>query len=170
MISAGKNLLGVVMFVVIIVGHAFAQAKAKATTKKASPQKSTVKNITASASASEPGKQLNTKEKLVEINTSYGAMIVKLYDSTPLHRDNFIKLVQQGFYDSLLFHRVIDDFMIQGGDPLSRNAADGVQLGNGSAPKRYLLNLSPIFFIKKELWQQPVMIIRKKPAATASFI
>jgi len=71
--------------------------------------------------------------KMVEISTSYGNMVVKLYDSTPLHRDNFIKLVKEGFYDSLLFHRVIDSFMIQGGDPNSRNAPDSVQLGSGEA-------------------------------------
>jgi peptidyl-prolyl cis-trans isomerase B (cyclophilin B) len=58
-------------------------------------------------------------------------MIVKLYDSTPLHRDNFVKLVKQGFYDSLLFHRVIPGFMIQGGDPTSKNAPAGVMLGSG---------------------------------------
>jgi cyclophilin family peptidyl-prolyl cis-trans isomerase len=72
--------------------------------------------------------------RLVEIKTDYGTMIVKLYDSTPLHRDNFIKLVKQGFYDSLLFHRVIKDFMIQGGDPTSKDADSTVMLGNGEGP------------------------------------
>ena len=60
-----------------------------------------------------------------------GVMVVRLYDSTPKHRDNFVKLVQQGFYDSLLFHRIIQGFMIQGGDPLSKNAAPGEMLGMG---------------------------------------
>lgn len=67
----------------------------------------------------------------VKIVTDSGTMIVKLYDSTPLHRDNFVKLVQQHFYDSLLFHRVIPGFMIQGGDPTSKNAPAGVMLGSG---------------------------------------
>ena len=67
----------------------------------------------------------------VRITTDSGIMIVKLYDSTPLHRDNFVKLVEQGFYDSLMFHRVIAGFMIQGGDPLSKNAPAGNMLGNG---------------------------------------
>ncbi|MEO6584332.1 MAG: peptidylprolyl isomerase, partial [Ferruginibacter sp.] len=58
----------------------------------------------------------------IKITTDSGIMVVKLYDSTPLHRDNFVKLVQQKFYDSLLFHRVIQGFMIQGGDPMSKNA------------------------------------------------
>lgn len=75
-----------------------------------------------------------SKEKLVEIKTDLGTIVVKLYDSTPLHRDNFIKLVKQGFYDSLLFHRVIDGFMIQGGDPTSKNADSTAMLGNGEAP------------------------------------
>jgi cyclophilin family peptidyl-prolyl cis-trans isomerase len=75
-----------------------------------------------------------SKERLVEITTEYGTMIAKLYDSTPLHRDNFIKLIQAGFYDSLLFHRIIKDFMIQGGDPTSKNADSLTRVGSGSAP------------------------------------
>ncbi|MEJ7626616.1 MAG: peptidylprolyl isomerase [Ferruginibacter sp.] len=67
----------------------------------------------------------------IRIITDSGSMIVKLYDSTPLHRDNFVKLVTQGFYDSLMFHRVIPGFMIQGGDPLSKNAPPSIMLGNG---------------------------------------
>lgn len=74
------------------------------------------------------------KGRLVQITTDYGIMIVRLYDSTPLHRDNFIKLVKEGFYDSLMFHRIIQTFMIQGGDPDSKNAQPGQQLGAGSAP------------------------------------
>jgi len=69
--------------------------------------------------------------KQVEIITSYGTMVVLLYDKTPEHRDNFLKLVDDGFYNGLLFHRVINDFMIQGGDPASKNAEAGVKLGNG---------------------------------------
>ena len=67
----------------------------------------------------------------VKITTDSGTIIVKLYDSTPLHRDNFVKLVNEKFYDSLLFHRIIKDFMIQGGDPTSKNAPAGTMLGNG---------------------------------------
>lgn len=73
-------------------------------------------------------------ETLVEITTDFGVMTARLYNSTPLHRDNFIKLVKQGFYDSLLFHRVINGFMIQGGDPTSKRADSTVQLGAGEAP------------------------------------
>jgi peptidyl-prolyl cis-trans isomerase B (cyclophilin B) len=74
------------------------------------------------------------REQLVEISTSYGVMIAKLYNQTPLHKDNFIKLVQQGFYDSLLFHRVMKEFMIQGGDPTSKYATETSRLGSGAAP------------------------------------
>jgi cyclophilin family peptidyl-prolyl cis-trans isomerase len=69
----------------------------------------------------------------IKITTTMGEIVVKLYDSTPKHRDNFIKLVKSGFYDSLLFHRVIKGFMIQGGDPLSKNAPAGTMLGMGGA-------------------------------------
>jgi cyclophilin family peptidyl-prolyl cis-trans isomerase len=70
-------------------------------------------------------------KNLVLIETPYGTIKVRLYDETPQHRDNFIKLVESQFYDSLLFHRVIKDFMIQGGDPESKNAPANAQLGAG---------------------------------------
>lgn len=68
---------------------------------------------------------------MVEIETRLGTMRVMLYNSTPKHRDNFLKLAEEGFYDSTLFHRVIPGFMIQGGDPDSREAAPGQRLGIG---------------------------------------
>jgi peptidyl-prolyl cis-trans isomerase B (cyclophilin B) len=71
------------------------------------------------------------KTSMVEITTDYGTMKVELYDSTPQHRDNFIKLVKEGFYNDLLFHRVINGFMAQGGDPDSRGAAPDRRLGTG---------------------------------------
>ncbi len=75
----------------------------------------------------------HTKEPIVVIETRLGSIKIKLYNDTPIHRDNFLKLVKSGFYDSLLFHRVIKDFMIQGGDPTSKNARPGVMLGEGDA-------------------------------------
>lgn len=72
-----------------------------------------------------------TMVHIVEIKTDYGTIKVKLFNETPQHRDNFLKLVNEGFYDSLLFHRVIPNFMIQGGDPDSKHAASGASLGNG---------------------------------------
>lgn len=68
---------------------------------------------------------------LVELETDYGNMILKLYNSTPEHRDNFVKLVEKGYYDDLLFHRVIENFMIQGGDPKSKDAGATDRLGTG---------------------------------------
>lgn len=65
------------------------------------------------------------------ISTSYGDITVLLYDDTPQHRDNFVQLVKDGFYDDLLFHRVMRGFMIQGGDPNSKGAAAGQSLGSG---------------------------------------
>lgn len=67
----------------------------------------------------------------IKINTTEGEIIVRLYDETPKHRDNFIKLAKEGYYDGTLFHRVIKDFMIQGGDPNSKDAPAGKMLGTG---------------------------------------
>ena len=72
-----------------------------------------------------------TKDQLYKIETEYGDMIFKLYDATPLHKENFIKLIEQDYFADLLFHRVINGFMIQGGDPDSRNAESGKILGEG---------------------------------------
>lgn len=71
------------------------------------------------------------RKRDVLLQTSMGDIIIRLSDSTPLHRDNFLKLVKQGFYDSVLFHRVINNFMIQTGDPESKHASAGQPLGNG---------------------------------------
>lgn len=71
------------------------------------------------------------KDYFVQMVTNQGVIKLKLYNETPLHRDNFVKLVKQGFYDSLLFHRVIKSFMIQGGDPKSKNSKSGEMLGDG---------------------------------------
>ena len=71
------------------------------------------------------------RKRDVLMETTMGNIVIRLSDSTPLHRDNFLKLVKVGYYDSVLFHRVIKDFMIQGGDPDSKRAAAGKPLGNG---------------------------------------
>jgi len=75
--------------------------------------------------------QENKSERLIKIETSLGDMLVRLYDETPAHRDNMIKLIDEGFYKNHLFHRVINDFMIQGGDPHSVGAEKGQRLGSG---------------------------------------
>lgn len=71
------------------------------------------------------------KEYQAVISTDFGDITIKLFNSTPKHRDNFIKLVNNGFYNGTLFHRVIQHFMIQGGDPDSKNASEGTPLGMG---------------------------------------
>ena len=69
--------------------------------------------------------------KRVKIHTTQGDILVGLYDETPLHRDNFLRLAAEGYYDGTLFHRVIRDFMIQGGDPESKGASANQSLGTG---------------------------------------
>ena len=98
-----------------------------------------------------------TKEitTMVLISTNYGDMKAILYNETPLHRDNFIKLVKEGYYDGTLFHRVIDGFMIQGGDPDSKTAKPKQMLGQGG----------PGYTIPAEFKQE---LIHKKGALAAA--
>ena len=81
----------------------------------------------------------------VELITDHGTMRIVLFDATPKHRDNFLKLVKEGFYDDLLFHRVINNFMIQGGDPNSKNPKEGVQLGTGGPGYTIPAEINPEF-------------------------
>lgn len=90
-----------------------------------------------------------SKKSYVLLQTDYGNMKILLYEDTPLHRENFIKLVKSGFYDGLLFHRVINGFMIQGGDPDSRNAQPGVMLGNGGPGYTIPAEFNKKYFHKK---------------------
>lgn len=76
------------------------------------------------------------KEVVMVVETTIGTVEFKLYNETPLHRDNFIKLAEEHYFDSLLFHRVIDDFVIQGGDPNSKYAKPGEMLGDGEPDYR----------------------------------
>jgi peptidyl-prolyl cis-trans isomerase B (cyclophilin B) len=89
------------------------------------------------------------RKRDVLLQSTYGDIVVRLSDSTPLHRDNFLKLVKKGFYDSLLFHRVIQNFMIQGGDPESKHAAGGQPLGNGGPGYRISAEFRQTLFHKK---------------------
>lgn len=104
-------------------------------------------STTLMAKDSNPSKE--KKETMVIISTDYGDMKIKLYDETPLHRDNFIKLAKEGFFDGLLFHRVIPQFMIQGGDPTSRDAKPGQQLGAGGPGYTIPAEFNPNFIHKK---------------------
>jgi len=96
----------------------------------------------------------NAQEKgedraIVLIKTEFGDMKVVLYNETPKHRDNFLKLAHEGYYDGLLFHRVIKEFMIQGGDPDSRNAKQEQQLGNGGPAYTIDNEINPKLLHKK---------------------
>ncbi len=88
-------------------------------------------------------------QKDVAIETTKGTIVIRLSDSTPLHRDNFLRLVKSHYYDSLLFHRVIQNFMIQAGDPLSKNAAAGKPLGNGGPDSTIPVEIRTSLFHKK---------------------
>ena len=89
------------------------------------------------------------RKRDVKLTTTQGVMVLRLSDSTPLHRDNFLKLVKTGYYDSTLFHRVIKNFMIQGGDPNSRKAPAGQPLGNGGPTERIPAEFNPTLFHKR---------------------
>jgi cyclophilin family peptidyl-prolyl cis-trans isomerase len=89
------------------------------------------------------------KETQVSIATPYGEIIVRLYDSTARHRENFIKLVTAGYFNGTLFHRVIEKFMIQGGDPTSRNAKPGVLLGDGDTSYTIPFEYVPSYLHKR---------------------
>lgn len=85
----------------------------------------------------------------VTIKTTEGDITVRLYDETPRHRDNFLKLAQEGYYNGTLFHRVIKNFMIQGGDPNSKGAPAGVQLGTGGPGYTIPAEIQPQFIHKR---------------------
>ncbi len=89
------------------------------------------------------------KEQLAVISTDLGDIKVKLYNETPQHRDNFVKLAKEGYYDGTLFHRVIPQFMVQGGDPDSKGAAAGARLGQGGPNYKVPAEFSPDLFHKK---------------------
>jgi peptidyl-prolyl cis-trans isomerase B (cyclophilin B) len=94
-------------------------------------------------------KKKNKKEPLVFIDTDYGQIVLLLYDLTPKHKENFLKLAKEGFYDGLLFHRVIEQFVIQGGDPNSRNALAGRPLGSGDVGYRIDAEFDPRLYHKR---------------------
>ena len=91
----------------------------------------------------------NEKRTLVKLETTMGNITVALYNETPNHRDNFIKLLKEGVYDSTLFHRVIKQFMIQAGGPDSKNASDTAMLGSGDVGYTIPAEFNPKFFHKK---------------------
>ena len=91
----------------------------------------------------------NQKDTYVLIQTDLGDIKIKLYDETPAHKKNFIKLAKEGFYDGTLFHRIIKNFMIQGGDPNSKDAKPGVSLGQGGPGYTIEAEFNKNFYHKK---------------------
>ncbi len=112
------------------------------------------------------------KDYLVTIKTPYGDMKAILYDETPKHKANFIKLAKEGFYDSLLFHRVMKDFMIQGGDPNSKGAASGAPLGSGGTGHQVPAEFVKSLFHEKgalSAARQPDNVNREKASSGSQF-
>lgn len=91
----------------------------------------------------------NQKDTKVLIKTTMGDMTAILYAGTPYHSENFIKLINENYYDGLLFHRVIEEFMVQGGDPNSKDAPAGKQLGNGGPGYTIPAEITPKYYHKK---------------------
>ncbi len=113
-------------------------------------EKQAVAQQTANQAAAPASEETNTKTgRKALIKTDYGNMTVLLYDETPKHRDNFIKLVKEGYYNGTLFHRVIRDFMIQGGDPDSKGAAANQPLGRGGPGYTIQAEFHPEYIHKK---------------------
>ncbi len=126
----------------VVTVSLFCFTDVNAQVKKKAPVKKVVSKGKTKATVVKKTKPVSQKQAPVEkftrvkVSTDFGDMVLKLYNKTPKHRDNFIKLVNEHFYDSLLFHRVIANFMIQGGDPKSKNAQPGEMLGNGDVGYR----------------------------------
>ena len=107
-----------------------------------------------------------------KIQTTLGDIVVRLYDETPIHRDNFVKLVQEGYFDGTLFHRVIKDFMIQGGDPDSKGAPAGKMLGVGGPDYTLQAEIVDGLFHKRGALaaaRQPDQVNPKKASSGSQF-
>ena len=117
--------------------------------KKATTTKTTVKKINTVKKVPVVKKEVKLPGTRVKITTDSGVMVIRLYDKTPQHRDNFIKLANEHFFDSLLFHRVISQFMIQGGDPQSKYAQPGQMLGSGDVGYTIPAEFDTTFIHKK---------------------
>ncbi|HET9487737.1 MAG TPA: peptidylprolyl isomerase [Chryseosolibacter sp.] len=108
------------------------------------------------------------KDQIVTIKTKYGEMVAILYDETPKHKENFIKLAREHYYDSLLFHRVIEGFMIQGGDPDSRKAEKSQRLGEGGPGYTIPAEFNPKFFHEKGALAAARLDDRRNPDKASS--
>src|SRR5688500_8398590 len=105
--------------------------------------------VTTASAQKEVKLKKKDRKRDIEMITTEGTIVLRLSDSTPLHRDNFLRLVKSKFYDSVLFHRVIKNFMIQGGDPNSKKAPAGQALGNGGPDYKIPAEIRPTLSHKK---------------------
>jgi cyclophilin family peptidyl-prolyl cis-trans isomerase len=161
-----KRLLLCLLLAGFAAGSLSAQTKKKTTTKKTTTVKKTTTTGKTTAKTQPTAKPIPKPipkhtgiiapdpvyagKTRVIMETEYGNIVIRLYDSTPKHRDNFVKLVEAHFFDSLIFHRVIESFMIQGGDPTSKNAEPGTMLGGGGGDMpRVPAEFHPRLFHKK---------------------
>jgi len=122
------------------------------TTNSSAPAQTTAPAEPAKPAAEAPAEiatPANAAGPLVKVHTRFGDMTVMLYNETPKHRDNFLKLVNEKYYDNLLFHRCIPGFMIQGGDPQSRGAAQGQMLGAGGPGYTVPAEFNPNYIHKR---------------------
>jgi cyclophilin family peptidyl-prolyl cis-trans isomerase len=148
------SLVGCVAFV-LFCSASGCKSNSSATEKNTNAAPAVQQTQPAQASKPEPAPAATSaavasaKGPVVKISTPYGDMTVMLYNETPRHRDNFLKLAGEKFYDGLLFHRCINTFMIQGGDPQSRGAAAGVMLGGGGPGYTIPAEFNPAFLHKK---------------------
>lgn len=106
--------------------------------------------LSCSSTVPQEGEKLPAKkEYLISLKTNFGEMKLILFDQTPKHKANFVKLAKEGFFNGTLFHRVMDNFMIQGGDPDSKDASKGARLGNGGPSYKIPAEFVPELFHKK---------------------
>jgi len=140
-----------ILRIVLLLSLIFAANCMQAQTKKKAVKKASIpatkSKLLKKTAVAAPVAEL--PETRVKIITSLGDIVIKLSNKTPKHRDNFIKLVNEHFYDSTLFHRVINSFMIQGGDPASKNAPPGIMLGEGSVGYTVPAEFDSTLFHKK---------------------
>jgi peptidylprolyl isomerase len=139
-----------ISFVLLTVAFAFTAMSNSCNNQEETATKESKKGTASKQNDQNDGILESNEGATVLMMTNYGEVLIKLYDETPIHRDNFIKLVKEGFYDGILFHRIIKDFMIQGGDPESKNAPIGKQLGGGGPGYTLSAEIMPEKYIHKK--------------------
>lgn len=141
-----KNKISCLLILVAIVF--FSSCNNGTSEEKQKPEKKETTSVNSQTTLDE--NVLTGNEKIVLLSTDLGDIKIALYDGTPKHRDNFIKLTSKKYFDGLLFHRVIKNFMIQGGDPNSKNAKPGIMLGDGGPGYKVAAEFLPEKYFHKK--------------------